>query len=44
MTEDLKLKTETESNFCLFVCIVVDLDEMSLGNQKQHPVEWYFQS
>ena len=44
MTEELKLKNEIESNFCLFVYIVVVLDEMSLGNPKEHSVEWYFQS
>ena len=39
MTEELKLKSETESNFCLVVYIVVVVDEMSLGNHKKHPVE-----
>ena len=44
MSAEMKLKKETESNFCLIVYIVVVLDEISLDNHKEHPVECYFQS
>ena len=41
MTEELKLKKETKSHFCLIVCIGVVLDEMLVGIHKEHPVQRY---